>query len=225
MEINQESIQQQLEFKNKQIKNLQNKLDSQDLLIKDYYSLKNKFSEAKIEITNLKKIVEKYNSQLPSLQVELTKKIKENEKLKADNNKLNHDLEELKIKSDFIMTYQTKKDNEIREYKKHESLLQNLQDENEILNKKILTLNDIEEKSEQVINDLKSKINKLNLEKKNLMELLKTQEEKLSFEAQKNKEIIESNKALKEDKKKIDEQISNLISELNETKNNINILL
>jgi hypothetical protein len=155
METRQESIQQEIEFKNKQIKNLQNKLDSQDLIIKDYYSLKNKFSEAKIEITNLKKIVEKYNS--PSLQAELAKKLKENEKLRNDNNKLSHDLEELKIKSDFIMAYQTKKDNEIREYKKHENLLKNLQAENEILNKKILTLNDIEEKSEQVIYDLKKK--------------------------------------------------------------------
>ena len=47
------------------------------------------------------------------------------------------------------------------------NLLKNLQNENEILNKKILTLNDIEEKSEQLIYDLKNKINKLNLEKKN----------------------------------------------------------
>ena len=98
METNQESIQEQIEFKNNQIKNLENKLDSQDLLIKDYYSLKNKFSEAKIEITNLKKIIEKYNSQFPSIQAELANKLKENEKLRNDNNKLAHDLEELKIK-------------------------------------------------------------------------------------------------------------------------------
>ena len=31
------SLYEQLEFKNKQIKNLQNKLDSQDLIIQDYY--------------------------------------------------------------------------------------------------------------------------------------------------------------------------------------------
>ena len=224
MEIKQESIHQEINLKNTQIKNLQNKLDSQDLLIKDYYSLKNKLSEANLEITNLKKILEKYNSQLPSLQVELTTKLKENEKLKTDNNKLSHDFEELKIKSDFIMAYQSKKDSEIKEYKKHESLLKNLQDENEILNKKISTLNDIEEKSEQVIYDLKNKINKLNLEKQNLLEQLKLKDEKVTLEAEKNKELLEANKVLVEDKKKLNDQNANLISELNETKNNMNIL-
>ena len=57
-------LQKQLELKDKQIEMLGNKLDSQDVIINDYYSLKNKYSESKIEISNLKKIIENLNAHI-----------------------------------------------------------------------------------------------------------------------------------------------------------------
>ena len=45
----------EIEKKNSQIKNLQNKLDSQDIIINDYYKIKNISSESKIELLNLEK--------------------------------------------------------------------------------------------------------------------------------------------------------------------------
>ena len=127
-------LQKQLEFKNKQIKNLQNKLDSQDLIINDYYSIKNKYNESKIEISNLKKILENINSNKDSLSNQIKEKELENQNIKNINMQLINEIKDLKMNTNIIFSSQSKLNKELNQYKKQELLLKNIQTENEILN-------------------------------------------------------------------------------------------
>ena len=147
MENNLISLQTQIDFKNKQIKNLQNKLDSQDIIIQDYYSIKDKYTQSQIEISNLKKSIQNLNFKIPSVSNQLSQKNIEIQKLKNINIQLNKELDDLKMKYNLFHSSQNKLEKEIKEYKKHDLLFKNLQIENEILNSKILNLNDIENKS------------------------------------------------------------------------------
>ena len=169
MENNLISLQTQIDFKNKQIKNLQNKLDSQDIIIQDYYSIKDKYAQSQIEISNLKKNLQNLNLIMPSISNQLNQKDTENQKLKNTNMQLSKELNDLKMTSNLFHTSQNKLEKELKEYKKHELLFKNLQIENEILNAKILNLNDIENKSEKVIEDLKDMNKKLNIEKDDII--------------------------------------------------------
>jgi len=85
-------VKKELELKNKQIKTLQNKLDSQDLIINDYYSIKDKLTLSKNEILNLKKIIENLNSNKLSLEFELKRAGVEKENLQSNINELKDEL-------------------------------------------------------------------------------------------------------------------------------------
>ena len=67
--------------------------------------------------------------------------------------------------------------------------MKNIKTENEILISKIRNLNDIEEKSEKVINDLKDINFKINAEKEILIQEKKKLEENIKFEIERNKKI------------------------------------
>ena len=224
MENNLISLQTQIDFKNKQIKNLQNKLDSQDIIIQDYYSIKDKYVQSQIEISNLKKSIQNLNLKIPSVSNQLSQKDTENQKLKNINMQLSKELNDLKMKSNSFHSSQNKLEKEIKEYKKHELLFNNLQIENEILNSKIINLEDIETKSEKVIEDLKDMNKKINMEKEDIIKERNGYEIKLKFETQKNKELLDINHVLIEDKKKLTNEITNINTELNNLKNNINLL-
>ena len=224
MENNLISLQTQIDFKNKQIKNLQNKLDSQDIIIQDYYSIKDKYVQSQIEISNLKKSIQNLNLKIPSVSNQLSQKDIENQKLKNINMQLSKELNDLKMKSNSFHSSQNKLEKEIKEYKKHELLFNNLQIENEILNSKIINLEDIETKSEKVIEDLKDMNKKINMEKEDIIKEKNGYEIKLKFETQKNKELLDINHVLIEDKKKLTNEITNINTELNNLKNNINLL-
>jgi predicted nuclease with TOPRIM domain len=64
--------------------------------------IKNKYSESKIEIANLKKNLDILKSKIPSIENEKKQKEIENQKLKIIINKLNKELKDIKIKSNSI---------------------------------------------------------------------------------------------------------------------------
>ena len=67
--------------------------------------------------------------------------------------------------------------------------MKNIKTEKEILISKIRNLNDIEEKSEKVINDLKDINFKIYAEKEILIQEKKKLEENIKFEIERNKKI------------------------------------
>jgi hypothetical protein len=88
--------------------------------------------------------------------------------------------------------------------------MKNIKTENEILISKIRNLNDIEEKSEKVINDLKDINFKINAEKEILIQEKKKLEENIKFEIEKNKKLLENNKQLIEEKNNLTKEKINL---------------
>ena len=154
------------DLKDKQIKALQMKLDSQDIIINDYYSLKDKYNISKNEILNLKKIIENLNLNKSSLEFEIKRGNVEKENLQNNINELRNQLKEIKIKSTSLSNNQNKMENEINDYKKRELLLGTVQIENQALNTKISTLNDIQNRKDKTIYELKDINNKLNIEKR-----------------------------------------------------------
>ena len=133
-------LKKEIELKDKQIKTLHKKLDSQDIIITDYYSLKEKYTLSKNEILNLKKEIENLNLDKSSLQFELKRLNVEKENLIGNINELKNQLKEIKVKSDSLYNNQNKIENEINDYKKRELLLGTVHIENQTLNTKILTL-------------------------------------------------------------------------------------
>ena len=175
----------QLELKDKQINNLKIKLDSQDIIINDYYSLKDKYSLSKNEILNLKKIIENLKSDKSSLEFEIKRAKVEKENLMSNINELKNQLKDIKIKSNSLFNNQSKMENEINDYKKRELMLGTVQIENQTLNTKISTLNDIQNMKDKTIYGLKDVNNKLITEKN---DLLKEKEEyKNKFEGISNR--------------------------------------
>ena len=163
-------LREELEQKNKQIKNLQNKLDSQDIIITDYYKTKDASTQFKLELEKHQKIIKNLNNELISLKTELKKYQNENQKLKKDNIQLISHVQNLTKKSNYLISTQNKINIDEKKYSAQEQLIKNIKNENEILIAKINNLNDIEEKSEKVINDLKNINFKLNVEKENLIQ-------------------------------------------------------
>ena len=92
-------LKKQLETKDKQIQTLQIKLDSQDVIITDYYSIKDKLTLSKNEILNLKKKIENLNSNKSSLEFEIKKSKIEKDNLENNINELKNQIKEIKIKS------------------------------------------------------------------------------------------------------------------------------
>ena len=217
-------LQKQLELKNKQLIILQNKLDSQDIIINDYYLIKDKYNESKMEICNLKKIIEKNNSNISSMNDQLNQKEIEIQNIKDINIGFCNEIKDLKKKLNIFFSSENKLNQKINEYKKQDLLLKNIQTENEILNSKILNLKDIEKKSEKVINDLKELNNKNNIEKDNLLRQINDFQNKMKIEEFKNNELIEVNRVLTEEKKKLIDENNNINLELKKLKNNINSL-
>ena len=237
-EENYYDIQKELEQKNNQIKTLQIKLDSQDIIISDYYSLKDKHSLAKNEILNLKKIIEDLKSNKSSLEFEIKRGNIEKENLQNNINELKNQLKEIKIKTNNLSNNHDKMENEINDYKKRELLLGTVQIENQTLNTKISTLNDIQNQKDKTIYELKDINNKVNIEKDNIKKENEENKNKLFLynkkyndleniyknEKQKNKELLEINHILMEDKKKLCNENSHLNKELQSIKNNYDIL-
>ena len=180
--LNLMELQKQLELKNNQLIILQNKLDSQDIIINDYYLIKDKYNESKMEICNLKKIIEKNNSNISSMNDQLNQKEIEIQNIKDINIGFCNEIKDLKKKLNIFFSSENKLNQKINEYKKQDLLLKNIQTENEILNSKILNLKDIEKKSEKVINDLKELNNKNNIEKDNLLRQINDFQNKMKIE-------------------------------------------
>ena len=158
--------------KDNQIKNLQDKLDSQDIIVSNFYNINNKYTESKIEITKLKKIIENMNTSILSLKNELKQKCQESQKL----NELHKD--------------------------------------NEILNKKLISVNEEHNKNNLFTNNLKEQNEKIakDLEKyKNEILILKN----------KNVELLKQNKELIEEKKKLNDENTILKSDLGSAKINL----
>ena len=158
--------------KDNQIKNLQDKLDSQDIIVSNFYNINNKYTESKIEITKLKKIIENMNISILSLKNELKQKFQESQKL----NELHKD--------------------------------------NEILNKKLISVNEEHNKNNLFTNNLKEQNEKIakDLEKyKNEILILKN----------KNVELLKQNKELIEEKKKLNDENTILKSDLGSAKINL----
>ena len=185
------NLKEELEKKINQIKNLQNKLDSQDIIIADYYKIKEKSTESRIEQLNMEKKLKSLNSELIELKKILNKFQKENEKLKKDNIILISQIQELNKKSNFLISAQNKIKSDEKKYITQEQIMENIKTENEILISKIRNLNDIEEKSEKVINDLKDINFKISAEKEILIQEKKKLEENIKFEIEKNKKLLE----------------------------------
>jgi chromosome segregation ATPase len=91
-------IKNKLEIKERQIQTLQIKLDSQDIIIKDYYFIKDKLTLSKNEILNLKKKIEDLNSNKSSLEFELKKSKLEKDNLQNNIDELKNQIKEIKIK-------------------------------------------------------------------------------------------------------------------------------
>jgi hypothetical protein len=193
-------IQKELEQKNNQIKTLQSKLDSQDIIISDYYSLKDKYSLAKNEILNLKKIIEDLKSNKSSLEFEIKRGNVEKNNLRNNINELKNQLKDIKLKTNNIYNIHNKMENEINDYKKRELMLGTVQIENQTLNTKISTLNDIQNQKDKTIYELKDINNKLNIEKNNI---------KKENEENKKEEIIDIDNQNEKEKEK--GKVNNLI--------------
>ena len=234
MEKNIVELKKEIELRNKQIQNLQIKLDSQDLIISDYYSLKDKYSLSKNEILNLKKIIENLNSNKSSMEFEIKRRKVEIENLQNNIKNLKNELKEIKIKSNSLFNNQNKMENEINDYKKRELLLGTVQVENQTLNTKISTLNDIQKRKDNTIFELKDINNKLISErdyitKENEEFKIKLENSNKKYndleniyikEKQKNKELLDINHILIEDKKKLGNDNSIISKELVDLKKN-----
>ena len=238
IEENDIQLKNQLELKDKQIKNLQIKLDSQDLIINDYYSLKDKYSLQKNEILNLKKTIENLNSNKSSLEFEIKRGKVEKENLLSNINELKNQLKDIKVKTNSLFNNQNKMESEINDYKKRELMLGTVQIENQTLNTKISTLNDIDKMKNKTIYELKDINSKLNTENNNLIQENNEYKKKLEIntnnykdlektynkEKQKTKELLEINRILIEEKKKLTHENSNLNQELKNLKKNYDII-
>ena len=137
------NLKEELEKKSNQIENLQNKLDSQDIIIADYYKIKENSTQSKLEQLNLEKKLKSLNSELIALKKTLNQFQKENEKLKKDNIILISQIEELNKKSNFLISAQNKIKSDEKKYFTQEQVMKNIKTENEILISKIRNLNDI----------------------------------------------------------------------------------
>ena len=137
------NLKEELEKKSNQIKNLQNKLDSQDIIIEDYYKIKENSTQSKLEQLNLEKKLKSINIELIALKKTLNQFQKENEKLKKDNILLISQIEELNKKSNFLISAQNKIKSDEKKYITQEQVMKNIKTENEILISKIRNLNDI----------------------------------------------------------------------------------
>ena len=118
----------------------------------------------------MEKKLKSINIELIALKKTLNQFQKENEKLKKDNILLISQIEELNKKSNFLISAQNKIKSDEKKYITQEQVMKNIKTENEILISKIRNLNDIEEKSEKVINDLKDINFKINAEKEILIQ-------------------------------------------------------
>ena len=168
MNINEE-YEKELDKKNKQIQALKNKLDSHDVILEDYKLLKDKNILLKNEIMELKTKLENLNSNKLSLEFEIKKLNIEKENYLNEINSLKEELKEIKIKSNFLFNNKNKIENEINDYKKREVMFGNVQIENQTLNTKIETLNNIQNKKDKTIYELRDINNKINLEKINIL--------------------------------------------------------
>ena len=207
----------EIEIKNKQIKTLQKKLDSQDIILADYNVLRDKNILLKNEIMELKTNIQNLNSDKLSLEFEIKKAGIEKENYINEINGLKEQLKDIKIKSNFLYNNKNKIENEINDYKKREVMLGNVQIENQTLNTKIETLNNIQNKKDKTIYELKDINNKINLEKQNILKQSDDFKNKLLIltkkyneidklyqeEKKKNNELIEINKILMEEKNKL----------------------
>ena len=154
-EIEIKKLKEQLEQKNTQIKNLQNKLDSQDIIIEDYYKLRENSIKNKLSLQESEKKYKSINAELISLKDILSKNQIENQKLKKDNIILISQLQDLKNKLNNLLLIQNKNNIDEKKILNQELIIKNIKKENEILLEKVRNLSEIEEKSEKVINDLK----------------------------------------------------------------------
>ncbi len=118
----------------------------------------------------MEKKLKSINIELIALKKTLNQFQKENEKLKKDNILLISQIEELNKKSNFLISAQNKIKSDEKKYIAQEQVMKNIKTENEILISKIRNLNDIEKKSEKVINDLKDINFKINAEKEILIQ-------------------------------------------------------
>ena len=121
-----DKLRDELELKNKQIKNLQNKLDSQDIIITDYYKTKDALSQFKLELEKNQKIIKNLNNELISLKTELKKYQNENQKLKKDNIQLIAHVENLTKKSNHLISTQNKINIDEKKYSAQEQLIKNI---------------------------------------------------------------------------------------------------
>ena len=115
-EIEIKKLKEQLEQKNTQIKNLQNKLDSQDIIIEDYYKLRENSTINKLSLQTNEKKYKSINAELISLKDILSKNQIENQKLKKDNIILISQLQDLKNKLNNLLLIQNKNNIDEKKY-------------------------------------------------------------------------------------------------------------
>ena len=237
MNINEE-YEKELEKKNRQIQTLKNKLDSHDVILADYKLLKDKNILLKNEIMELKTKIENLNSNKLTLEFEIKKMNIEKENYLNEINSLKDELKEMKIKSNSLFNNKNKIENEINDYKKREVMFGNVQIENQTLNTKIETLNNIQNKKDKTIYELRDINNKINLEKINILKQYEENKNKLLIitkrfneidtlyknERKKNDELLEFNKILKEEKIKLFNENNYITKELNGLKSNFDII-
>ena len=209
-EIEIKKLKEQLEQKNAQIKNLQNKLDSQDIIIEDYYKLRENSTKNKLSLQESEKKYKSINAELISLKDILSKNQIENQKLKKENIILISQLQDLKNKLNNLLLIQNKNNFDEKKLLNQELIIKNIKKENEILLEKVRNLSEIEEKSEKVINDLKDINYRLNTEKENLCQEKKALEENIKYEIDKNKKLLENNKQLIEEKNNLKKEKINI---------------
>ena len=233
-----EQYEKELEIKNKQIKALQRKLDSQDIIIADYNTLKDKNILLNNEIMSLRAKIENLNSNKISLEFELKKCAKEKENYINEISILKDQLRQIKVESNSLYNNKNKIENEINDYKKREVMLGNVQIENQTLNTKIQTLNNIQNKKDEAIYELKDINNKINFEKQNILKQNEEYKNRLliinqkynelnniyNISTKKNNELLEINKILMEEKNKLSKENKLINQELIGIKNNFEII-
>ena len=215
-----EVYEKELEMKNKQIQSLQRKLDSQDVIIADYNTLKDKNILLKNEIGQLKTQIQNLNSNKITLEFEQKKCAIEKQNFINEINILKEQLKEITVQSNSLYNNKNKIENEINDYKKREVMLGNVQIENQTLNTKIETLNNIQNKKDETIYELKDINNKINFEKQNILKQNDEYKNRLLIMNQKfnelnnlyknsikkNNELLEINKVLMEERDKLSKE-------------------
>ena len=95
------------------------------------------------------------------MEFELKKCAKEKENYINEISILKDQLRQIKVESNSLYNNKNKIENEINDYKKREVMLGNVQIENQTLNTKIQTLNNIQNKKDEAIYELKDINNKI----------------------------------------------------------------